>query len=78
MNHATTSNGYRTHELRKHARVVRKDLHELGSLSRKAAKAKVQQFGENVSGYVRENPMKSVLIATATGAILGAVWSRRR
>jgi ElaB/YqjD/DUF883 family membrane-anchored ribosome-binding protein len=92
MNQAMTTNahhGNRTHELRKHARVVRKDLRELGHLSRRAAKnaastyyrsgkAKFQQLGETVSDYVQENPIKSVLIATATGALFGAIWSRRR
>jgi len=90
MNHEITNANHATRaELRRQTRVVRRDVSRLGRLGKKAArteatayyrrgKEKVQAVGENVTGYVKENPIKSVLIATAAGAILGAIWSRRR
>jgi len=33
---------------------------------------------DQVAGYISENPVKSVLIASAAGAVLGAFLARRR
>jgi ElaB/YqjD/DUF883 family membrane-anchored ribosome-binding protein len=41
-------------------------------------KEKVARASDRVMGYVEEHPVKSVLFAVAAGAIIGAVWSRRR
>lgn len=82
MNHTLSANGHQTRELRTSARTARKDLRAAARNAASAhfrhGKAKVQQLGDNVSGYVQENPIRSLLIATATGAVLGAIWSRRR
>jgi ElaB/YqjD/DUF883 family membrane-anchored ribosome-binding protein len=38
---------------------------------------RLQEVGENVESHVREQPVKSLLIATGIGFLLGALWVRR-
>ena len=37
----------------------------------------VQQFEGSVTQYVREQPLKSILIAAGVGLVLGRFWMRR-
>lgn len=37
---------------------------------------KAMAWGEEVENYVREQPMKSVLIAAGVGVVLGFLWRR--
>lgn len=59
-----------------------KDL--VGEAKRTAAatyqqgKKQVAATGDRVLGYVHDHPVKSLLFAAAAGAIIGAVWTRRR
>ena len=57
----------------------------LMSDAKRAAAAGIQEGKQRVSvasdrlaSYVEEHPMKSVLYAAAAGALIGAMWSRRR
>jgi ElaB/YqjD/DUF883 family membrane-anchored ribosome-binding protein len=58
---------------------------ELITDAKRAAVAGIQQgkqrvsiAGDRIVSYVEEHPMKSVLYAAAAGALIGAMWSRRR
>jgi len=57
-------------------------LEESGQKALAGLKEKVLNTKENVDGYIRRNPEKSVLIAagigTAVGAILAAIALRRK
>ena len=71
-------------QFRAQSAVVRDDLRELGELSREVAQEKIEgvrraarDFEGRVVDYVREQPMKSLLIAAGIGAVLGLLWSRR-
>jgi ElaB/YqjD/DUF883 family membrane-anchored ribosome-binding protein len=39
------------------------------------AKKQLDTTGRQVSEYVAENPMKSVVIAAAAGAVIGSLWT---
>lgn len=41
-------------------------------------KKKAMAARDQVAGYISDNPVKSVLIASAAGAVLGAFLARRR
>lgn len=41
-------------------------------------KKQVSAAGDRIVGYVEQNPLKSVLVAAAAGALIGVIWSRRR
>ena len=40
-------------------------------------RTRVRELGETVQSRVQEQPMKSILIATAVGFLLGILWRRR-
>jgi len=41
-------------------------------------RAKAQQLERSFEQFVREQPLKSILIAAAVGMLLGGLWMRRR
>jgi ElaB/YqjD/DUF883 family membrane-anchored ribosome-binding protein len=40
-------------------------------------RARMRELGDTVQHRVQEQPMASILIATAIGFLLGAIWVRR-
>ena len=40
-------------------------------------KAKTDEFTHSMEDYIRQKPLKSVVIAGCVGAVLGALWLRR-
>jgi ElaB/YqjD/DUF883 family membrane-anchored ribosome-binding protein len=40
-------------------------------------RAKVRELGDTVSTRIQEQPMTSILVATAVGFLLGVLWVRR-
>ena len=40
-------------------------------------RAKAREFGEAVSTRIQDQPMTSILVATAVGFLLGVLWVRR-
>ena len=40
-------------------------------------RAKTEELTHSCEDYIRQKPLKSVLIAGAVGAVLGALWLRR-
>lgn len=40
-------------------------------------RAKAGEYGDHVSGYVQDSPMKSLLIAAGAGVLVGFLLSRR-
>ena len=74
--------------LRERATTVKDDIRELGRVAKDAAKDTAgqyidqtkQKYGEiedQVVNYIREQPVKSVLIAAGTGLLLGLLFTRR-
>lgn len=43
----------------------------------KQGKDKVKQAGDGFEDYIRESPLKSILIAAGVGLVLGRFWMRR-
>jgi len=41
-----------------------------------AGKDKARQWVDDLEGYVREQPIKSLLIAAGAGVLLGIIWKR--
>ena len=68
-----SSSPARTKELRAQAAVVREDVRELAEVAGEAAMEKLDPIQE----YVREKPMKSLLIAAGVGAVFGCLFLRR-
>ena len=73
-----------TEELREHAKAVRNDLTNLGRAAKTVAQEKLdttrKHAGEwegKFEGFIREQPVKSMLIAAGTGALLGWLLRRR-
>ena len=63
----------------KQARTVTRH-HKLGAGAADGASAgrdKVQQVERSFAQYVREQPLKSILIAAGVGLVLGRFWLRR-
>lgn len=60
-------------DLREQAGVVRDDMRDL---ARAAGDAAVQQL-DPIQEYVRDKPLKSMLIAAGVGAVFGMVFLRR-
>jgi ElaB/YqjD/DUF883 family membrane-anchored ribosome-binding protein len=58
----------------KRARTVTRDDQELGSPACDAAQATVER---SFVQYIREQPLKSMLIAAGVGLVLGRFWLRR-
>ncbi len=54
------------------------DAKRTATATYRQGKEKVADASDRVMGYVEAHPVKSVLFAVAAGAIIGAVWSRRR
>ena len=48
-------------------------IKESGKEAIDSMKVKGMKMKKNVDGYIKENPEKAVLIAAATGAVVGAV-----
>ncbi len=61
-----------TQKLRSQTETVREDLRELGRITKDVAQEKL-----GVARYVREKPVKSILIAGGVGLALGILLSRR-
>lgn len=53
-----------------------KDIREMASEKLGEGKEKLEAMEENLARRVREAPMKSVLIATGVGLLLGWLWRR--
>jgi ElaB/YqjD/DUF883 family membrane-anchored ribosome-binding protein len=77
-----------TTRLREQAHAVKDDLRELGKIAKETAKEtaghyvdgskhKYEEIEDHVVTYIREKPMKSVLIAAGAGLLLGYLFSRR-
>lgn len=60
-------------ELREQAAIVGRDVRDLAVSAGAAAREQVDPLEE----YVREKPLKSMLIAAGVGALLGVVFLRR-
>ncbi|MDB5324302.1 MAG: hypothetical protein JWN40_5933 [Phycisphaerales bacterium] len=41
-----------------------------------AGREKAAQWEEQLENYVREQPVKALLIAAGVGAVIGAIWKR--
>ena len=52
-------------------------LHADAAACAREGQDKVQQVERNLAQYVREQPLKSILIAAGVGLVLGRVWRRR-
>lgn len=74
-------------DLRQHAHDLVEDVHGLGEAARRLAREKVrevrqdgtdkvQEYEDEIVAYVREHPIRSVLIAAAAGAILSSLLRR--
>lgn len=61
-------------DIREQAVAVGEDLR---GLAKTAGQAAIDQM-DPIEKYIREKPMKSVLIAAGIGALFGAVFLRRR
>ena len=71
-------------KLRSQTEAVREDLRELGRVTRDVAQEKlgvarkeVREYEDQLLKYVRERPVKSLLIAGGVGLALGILLSRR-
>ena len=60
-------------ELRERTAVVKSDIRELANTAGEAALSTV----DPLESYVREKPLKSMLIAAGIGAVVGFLFSRR-
>jgi ElaB/YqjD/DUF883 family membrane-anchored ribosome-binding protein len=60
----------RAGEMAKEARDTAKNVYEQG-------KRRVQEWGDDMESYVRDQPFKSVLIAAGVGLALGFLLGRR-
>jgi ElaB/YqjD/DUF883 family membrane-anchored ribosome-binding protein len=52
-------------------------LRETASQYFDESRSRVREIGETVQHRVQEQPLASVLIATAVGFLLGVIWVRR-
>ena len=73
-----------TQKLRSQGEVIRDDLRELGRITKDVAEEKLggarkeaRVIEDQLLGYVREKPVKSLLIAGGVGLFLGVLLSRR-
>jgi ElaB/YqjD/DUF883 family membrane-anchored ribosome-binding protein len=75
-------------QVRERATAVKEDLRELGRVTRDATKEtashlldqskhKYGEIEDQVVTYIREKPVKSVLIAAGAGLLLGFLFTRR-
>lgn len=53
------------------------ELKESASEYLRQGKDKARELGGDVEDFVREQPVKSLLIAAAVGLVLGVLWKRR-
>jgi ElaB/YqjD/DUF883 family membrane-anchored ribosome-binding protein len=65
-------------------KIIRGIAHEKADDVRQSAsgyvdqgKAKTEELTHSCEDYIRQKPLKSVLIAGAVGAVVGALWLRR-
>jgi ElaB/YqjD/DUF883 family membrane-anchored ribosome-binding protein len=73
-----------TQKLRTQSETVREDLRELGRITKDVAQEKLgvaregaREYEDQLLNYVREKPVKSILIAGGVGLALGILLSRR-
>ena len=71
-------------KLRSQTETVREDLRELGKITKdvaneqiEVARKEVKQMEDHLLAYVREKPVKSILIAGGVGLVLGVLLARR-
>ena len=71
-------------KLRNQTDTVREDLRELGRITKDVAQEKLgvarkeaREYEDQLLNYVREKPVKSILIAGGVGLALGILLSRR-
>lgn len=71
-------------KLRSQTEAVREDLRELGKITKDVAteqldvaRKEVKQMEDHLLTYVREKPVKSLLIAGGVGLVLGVLLARR-
>jgi len=71
-------------KLRSQTDTVREDLKELGKITKDAAheqievaRKEVKEMEDHLLAYVREKPVKSILIAGGVGLVLGVLLARR-
>ena len=81
---AASSDATARQKLRSQTETVREDLRELGKITKdlageqiEVARKEVRQMEDNLLAYVREKPVKSVLIAGGIGLVLGVLLARR-
>jgi|ERR1700683_5262526 ElaB/YqjD/DUF883 family membrane-anchored ribosome-binding protein len=43
----------------------------------KHGRERVEEWEEGLEGYIKDNPMRSLLIAAGAGLLLGLLWRRR-
>jgi len=63
----------RTHERVDKIMDKAESMEETGKEKLAQLKEKASMMRENVDGYIKENPEKSVLIAAGIGAVVGAI-----
>jgi ElaB/YqjD/DUF883 family membrane-anchored ribosome-binding protein len=81
---ATGSDATPKEKLRSQTETVRDDLRELGKITKdvateqiEVARKEVKQMEDHLLAYVREKPVKSLLIAGGVGLVLGVLLARR-
>jgi len=52
------------------------DLKETATEYYQAGREKAQQWESQIESYVRDQPIKSLLMAAGVGIIVGAIWKR--
>ena len=81
---STGSEATAKQKLRSQTETVRDDLRELGKITKDVAteqldvaRKEVKQMEDHLLTYVREKPVKSLLIAGGVGLVLGVLLARR-
>ena len=71
-------------KLRSQTDTVREDLKELGKITKdvaheqiEVARKEVKEMEDHLLAYVREKPVKSILLAGGVGLVLGVLLARR-
>jgi ElaB/YqjD/DUF883 family membrane-anchored ribosome-binding protein len=81
---APSSDATARQRLRSQTETVREDLRELGKITKdvageqiEVARKEVKEMEDHLLSYVREKPVKSLLIAGGVGLVLGVLLVRR-
>ena len=71
-------------KLRSQTETVKEDLRELGKITKdvageqiEVARKEVKEMEDHLLAYVRDKPVKSLLIAGGVGLVLGVLLARR-